>query len=77
MDKRSAGVYECFIFNNKKDENEFNFTEHSPGYQVKLTYLPDPATNIAFFIMVGSSFSIAFIINLVSAIIKLIIFFNL
>jgi len=66
VDKRSAGVYECFIFNNKKDENEFNFTEHSPGYQVKLTYLPDPATNIAFFIMVGSSFSIAFIINLVN-----------
>ena len=32
---------------------------------VALSYTPDPATNIAFFIMVGSSFAIAFVINLV------------
>ena len=64
VDKRSAGVYECYIFN-REFENETELFE-SRSYQVKLTYSPDPATNIAFFIMVGSSFIIAFIINLVS-----------
>ena len=65
VDKRSAGVYSCYIYTGEYS-NETQLFLESRSYEVKLTYSPDPATNIAFFIMVGSSFFIAFIINLVS-----------
>lgn len=40
--------------------------EMARAIPVSLSYTPDPATNIAFFIMVGSSFIIAFVINLIN-----------
>ena len=76
VDKKSAGKYKCYVYNHadvlSSDELEsiqFNRTinlDHSKSKTITLTYEPDPATNIAFFIMVGSSFCIAFVINLVS-----------
>ena len=75
VDKRSAGLYKCYVYNYADHfpieslvDNTFNDSidfERASVREIKLTYSPDPATNIAFFIMVGSSFCIAFIINLV------------
>ena len=76
VDKKSAGKYKCYVYNHadvlssdELESNEFNRTiilDQSKSKTITLTYEPDPATNIAFFIMVGSSFCIAFVINLVS-----------
>ena len=78
VDKKSAGKYKCYVYNHadvlssdELESNEFNRTiilDQSKSKTITLTYEPDPATNIAFFIMVGSSFCIAFVINLVSLI---------
>ena len=75
VDKKSAGKYKCYVYNHADvlssddlESNEFNRTiifDQSKSKTITLTYEPDPATNIAFFIMVGSSFCIAFVINLV------------
>jgi len=76
VDKKSAGKYKCYVYNHadvlssdQLESNEFNRTinlDQSKSKTITLTYEPDPATNIAFFIMVGSSFCIAFVINLVN-----------
>ena len=75
VDKKSAGKYKCYVYNHadvissdQLELNEFNRTvnlDKAKSKTVTLTYEPDPATNVAFFIMVGSSFCIAFVINLV------------
>ena len=81
VNKRTAGKYICKVANilDTSVDRGQNFSNISFEWslvdssarssQVSLSYTPDPATNVAFFIMVGSSFIIAFVINLVIIII--------
>jgi len=80
VNRKTAGQYTCKVANvltipsiSEKNVSDglvdFNWSlvdGRARAKNVALSYTPDPATNIAFFIMVGSSFAIAFVINLVN-----------